>query len=133
MQNWSRKSSWRKENCLPPSNQSEGGYLVLARHGNTFEPGQKTVWVGARNDLALSTRGIEQAQELAEACKENGITFDTIVSGPLRRTRDYARIVRDSIKAEAAPLVDERLDEIDYGSWSGLSDQEVIERFGESD
>jgi broad specificity phosphatase PhoE len=118
---------------LPRSNENPGGYLVLSRHGNTFEPGQKTVWVGSSNDLELSERGIEQAQELAEACQENGITFDTIVSGPLRRTKDYATIVRDSLKVKAAPTVDERLNEIDYGSWSGLSDQEVIERFGEHD
>jgi broad specificity phosphatase PhoE len=133
MRSWSKISSLRKENCLPLSNQVEGGYLVLARHGNTFEPDQKVVWVGSRNDLSLSARGLEQAQELADACKENHITFDTIVSGPLRRTRDYAKIVKDSLSLGVTPQIDECLNEIDYGSWSGLSDQEVIERFGEHD
>jgi probable phosphoglycerate mutase len=107
--------------------------LVLARHGNTFEPGEKTVWVGSGNDLALTSRGIEQAHELAQACQENGIGFDTIVSGPLSRTRDTANIVKDRLKTASAATIDYRLDEIDYGSWSGLSDEEVIERFGQSD
>jgi broad specificity phosphatase PhoE len=117
---------------LPPSEKGNCGYLVLARHGNTFEPGQKVVWVGSSNDLALSKRGIEQAGELADACLENGITFDTIMCGPLKRTKEYGRIVQESLKTKRELVIDPRLDEIDYGSWSGLSDEEVIERFGEN-
>jgi probable phosphoglycerate mutase len=117
---------------LPLYEQGKRGFLVLARHGNTFEPGEKVVWVGSRNDLALSSKGVEQAVELAEACKENGITFDTILSGPLLRTKDYANIVKNALKTGSTANIDRRLDEIDYGSWSGLTDEEVIERFGES-
>ena len=40
--------------------------LLLARHGNTFEPSDKVVWVGARTDLPLTSMGREQAAALGE-------------------------------------------------------------------
>jgi hypothetical protein len=36
--------------------------LILARHGNTFDDGQQTVWVGAQIDLPLASKGREQAK-----------------------------------------------------------------------
>jgi broad specificity phosphatase PhoE len=109
------------------------GYLVLARHGNTFEPGQQVVWVGSRNDLPLSARGLSQANELGEVCRANAIIFDGILSGPLKRTREYAEIVREATNHGDQVKVDERLNEIDYGSWSGLSNEDVIRKFGAAD
>ena len=38
--------------------------LLLARHGNTFDKGDKVVWVGARTDLPLTAKGREQARAL---------------------------------------------------------------------
>jgi len=118
---------------LPKPEPGRPGYLVLARHGNTFEPGQRVVWVGSQNDLPLSARGLAQAKELGEACRANAIMFDGILSGPLNRTRDYAEIVREALNHASPVKVDERLNEIDYGSWSGLSDEDVIRKFGAAD
>ena len=39
--------------------------LLLARHGNTFEKGDKVVWVGARTDIPLTAKGRDQAAALA--------------------------------------------------------------------
>jgi probable phosphoglycerate mutase len=40
--------------------------LILIRHGNTFEAGQKAVWVGARSDLPLTMAGEAQAHAAAQ-------------------------------------------------------------------
>jgi len=104
--------------------------IYLARHGDTFAPGQKVVWAGSRNDLPLAPRGIEQATALGEAFCKRGIGLRTVVTGPLERTREFARLVLAAMGSATEPTVDRRLDEIDYGAWSGLSNSEVIERFG---
>ncbi len=109
---------------------STGGYLILARHGNTFEPGQKVVWVGSRDDLPLTEQGRKQALEIAAMCRLSSLKIDSIIAGPLNRTRTYANLIADDLKFAAQISIDDRLNELDYGSWSGLSDQEVICRFG---
>jgi probable phosphoglycerate mutase len=107
--------------------------LILSRHGNTFGPNDPIFWVGAKNDLPLVESGIVQAQKLANALLASGITPDAIYCGPLKRTREYADIVRQSVDPGISVIVDERLNEIDYGEWSGLNDQEIRQRFGSQD
>ncbi|MGA9265082.1 MAG: histidine phosphatase family protein, partial [Rhodomicrobium sp.] len=66
--------------------------LLLARHGNTFEPSDKVVWVGARTDLPLTAKGREQAAALGEGLQPMKSVIKRIVSGPLQRTREHAGI-----------------------------------------
>ena len=66
--------------------------LLLARHGNTFEAGDKVVWVGARTDLPLTAKGREQAAALGEGLRPVKSVIKHIVSGPLNRTREHAAI-----------------------------------------
>ena len=106
-------------------------YLLLARHGNTFAPGQKVVWVGARNDLPLVDSGLLQAQSLAEALKEASIKPAVLYAATLRRTVSYAQIIHDHLQLSNEVILDKRLDEIDYGNWSGLSSDEIKEQFGD--
>ena len=35
--------------------------LILVRHGNTFEAGQKCVKVGSKTDMPLTAQGLRQA------------------------------------------------------------------------
>jgi broad specificity phosphatase PhoE len=104
--------------------------LILGRHGNTFEANQTPKWVGSKNDLPLSKTGIEQAETLALYLKKNSIKLDAIYCGPLQRTKIYAEIILDKISPNLILIVDNRLNEIDYGTWSGLTTAEVQERFG---
>lgn len=104
--------------------------LYFARHGDTFAPGQKVVWAGSRNDLPLAPRGREQAQTLGSSFARCGITPRRVMTGPLERTREFARLALESMGSAVVPTIDQRLDEIDYGLWSGLSNGEVIEQFG---
>jgi probable phosphoglycerate mutase len=99
--------------------------LLLARHGNTFEAGEKAVWVGARTDLPLTAKGREQAADLAAALEPLKPHIARVIAGPLKRTREHAEIVAHYCGLEAAVAVDERLREIDYGLWEGKSSGEI--------
>lgn len=104
--------------------------LLLIRHGNTFKSGETPVRVGANEDLPLTEEGEAQARRLGAQLKAAGIMPAAAVTGPLRRTRRHLEIVLDELGAAAAVAVDERLREIDYGPWGGLSDDEIARRFG---
>jgi probable phosphoglycerate mutase len=98
--------------------------LIIARHGNTFRPEDKPVWVGARSDLPLVEKGVAQAEELAEALEKARIVPDAIIAGPLKRTQEAAHIVAGRVHTPFR--TDARLCEIDYGAWEGKSSEEII-------
>lgn len=104
--------------------------LLFARHGNTFEANETPRIVGAHEDLALTQKGEEQAQAVGDAVKSAGLSLKTIIAGPLIRTRRFAEIVAERIGFAGAVQIDERLRELDFGAWSGFSDEEVAEKFG---
>ncbi|WP_417498195.1 histidine phosphatase family protein [Maricaulis sp.] len=104
--------------------------VLLARHGNTFGPGDKVVWVGAKEDLPLVPRGEEQAAALGNALREAQLTPERIITGPLQRTRRAAELVAVLSGFHGKIEIDERLREIDYGSWGGKSCDEIIAEFG---
>lgn len=105
--------------------------LILARHGNTFAPGDTVVWVGRETDLPLVEKGVAQAEAVAAALRAHRVRPARVFCGPLRRTRDFAAIVADKLALADAPVVDSRLDEIDYGRWAGKTAQEIAETFGQ--
>ncbi|MES2141684.1 MAG: histidine phosphatase family protein [Pseudomonadota bacterium] len=99
--------------------------IIFSRHGNTFVPGETAVWVGAREDLSLVDSGIQQAKNLARVIQKSGLNIKAVYCGPLRRTHDYAKIILGELDSPLKPIVDPRLNEIDYGDWSGLSNEEI--------
>lgn len=105
--------------------------ILLARHGNTFGPGDTPVWIGAKEDLPLVESGEAQATALGAALAEAGLTPGRIVCGPLKRTRRAAEIVAALIGFAGTPEIDERLKEIDYGSWGGKSNDRIVAEFGQ--
>jgi probable phosphoglycerate mutase len=108
-------------------------HLLLCRHGNTFAPTDKVVWVGAHNDLPLVESGINQAKNLALALHDVGLVPPVIHTGPLKRTFSYAQIIRDKLGKDIPIQIDNRLREIDYGKWSGLTDKEIRGNYGDED
>ena len=104
--------------------------LILARHGNTFGPGDTPVWVGAKEDYPLVEKGLQQAHDMAAAIKRMKLKPDAIIAGPLLRTKVGAEIISQDLGFEGGIRIDERLKEIDYGSWGGKSDGEVEALFG---
>jgi probable phosphoglycerate mutase len=105
--------------------------IILSRHGNTFEPDEKVVMAGLKNDLALAQKGELQARDLGKKLKAEGIIPEAFYCSELQRTRRYAEIVIEELGIDATPIVDARINEVDYGNWTGLSDGEIIEKFGQ--
>lgn len=103
---------------------------VILRHGNTFDPGDVVTRVGGRTDAPLSNSGRAQVEEVATALSERAFTFARILSSPLARTMETARIVggRLAPKAPLEPL--ESLREIDYGPDENKPEAEVLARIG---
>lgn len=106
--------------------------VILSRHGNTFSASDPVVWVGATQDLPLVDSGILQAKCLAQVLQKADIHTKAVYCGPLKRTRDYAAIVLEQLHSSVKPIVDSRLNEIDYGNWAGLSNTQIQE-VGEAD
>lgn len=101
--------------------------VIFSRHGNTFSATDPVVWVGATQDLPLVNSGILQAKCLAQALKKADIRPKAVYCGPLKRTCDYAAIVLRQLHSSVKPIVDSRLNEIDYGNWAGLSNTQIQE------
>lgn len=102
--------------------------VIFSRHGNTFSASDPVIWVGATQDPPLVDSGILQAKCLAHALQKGDIQPEAVYCGPLKRTYDYATIVLEQLHSKMKPIVDARLNEIDYGNWSGLSNAQIQER-----
>ncbi|HWH23378.1 MAG TPA: histidine phosphatase family protein, partial [Candidatus Limnocylindria bacterium] len=99
--------------------------LLLTRHGHTVrsEPEQ---YLGQTVEAPLSDRGRREA-ELLRARLE-GVPLDRIVTSPLGRAVETAAILAVGRQLEVEP--DERLSELDYGAWEGLTVEQIEARFG---
>lgn len=98
--------------------------VILARHGET-DWNRAGRWQGWA-DPPLNDLGREQAAELAERLRDT--PFDAVYTSDLRRAHETAVIVAEP---HGVPVVtDPGLREIDVGSWSGLTRQEIDEQFG---
>ena len=104
--------------------------LIIARHGNTFDPGDTPTRVGARTDLKLVEKGIEQARAIGRYLKDNRLIPDTVYSSALQRTYDTAKIaVKES--GVTNPVFQLNIfNEIDYGPDENKPEDEVIARIG---
>lgn len=98
--------------------------ILFARHGNTFNPGDRVTWVGRETDLPLVDKGLAQAAQAAEALRRRALLPDVIFAASLRRTRRFAEIVAEALGLPA-PSIDGRLDEVDYGCWAGRTNDEI--------
>jgi broad specificity phosphatase PhoE len=107
--------------------------LILCRHGNTFNSGEKVVMVGASQDLPLTPAGKAQAVAVGQALKRSLMVPQKIVAGPLKRTREFAEIVSELVGVSTGVCIDERLTELDYGAWGGLSDDEIRHQWGDEE
>lgn len=96
--------------------------LVLLRHGETPMSVEKRF--AGTGDIELTEAGREQARRAARGLAGTGI--EVVVSSPLRRTMDTARIVAEELGLEVEP--EEGLRETDFGEWEGMTFGEVQER-----
>jgi probable phosphoglycerate mutase len=97
--------------------------LLLARHGET--DWNRDLRVQGHADVPLNELGREQARDLAERLED--VALDAIYSSDLVRARETAEAVA---RAKGLPVrVDPQLRETDFGSWEGLTREEIAERF----
>lgn len=104
--------------------------LIIARHGNTFDPQQTPTRVGARTDLPLVEKGRAQAEAIGQYLKANQLIPDVIYSSHLQRTIETAKI---AVKASGVSNPVYQLDifnEIDYGPDENKTEEQVIARIG---
>lgn len=87
--------------------------IYIIRHGQT-EMNSRQVLQG-RSDHPLNDAGVRQAREAAERLR--GISFAAVYSSPLIRAVQTAKIIAPQLE----PVIDERLIEMDYGPYEGMS------------
>jgi broad specificity phosphatase PhoE len=85
--------------------------VYLLRHGETQYNADGNRYCG-RTDIDLTAKGLEQAAHVNILLKDKKI--DAVYSSPLLRARKTAEIA-----SGRKPVTDERLIEIDFGSWEG--------------
>ena len=97
--------------------------ILLARHGETDWNLQRRVQ--GHSDTPLNETGRAQALALAETLDD--AVLDAIYASDLARARDTAQVVADrkGLAVTVAPELRER----NFGTWEGLTDDEILARF----
>lgn len=100
--------------------KNKKGLIVFVRHGQTD-------WnidgrMQGREDIPLNQKGLEEARLTAEgikkACDLTGLSFDKVVSSPLKRASVTGEMIAEAIGCQSF-YCDERVTERDFGVLSG--------------
>ncbi|MDZ4825850.1 MAG: histidine phosphatase family protein [Actinomycetota bacterium] len=93
--------------------------IVFVRHGQTAvnAAGQ----LQGRVDRELTDLGLTQAGRLAQSLR--GAPVARVVTSPLRRAADTARVIADGLGLDIE--IDDRLVELDYGEWDQRAFSEI--------
>jgi 2,3-bisphosphoglycerate-dependent phosphoglycerate mutase len=86
--------------------------VILARHGRTAA-NATGVLAGRGKGVHLDDTGTAQARGAGE--RLTGLKLATVVTSPLERCRETARILAPGVRT----VTDRRLQECDYGEWTG--------------
>jgi broad specificity phosphatase PhoE len=104
--------------------------IFLARHGQT-EFNCEERFCG-QTDSPLTKVGIEEAHRNGRALGAHVGAHEPlrIVSSPMARAQETARIIRSELGRSKQPIeIDARLREIAFGAWEGLTIPEIESRF----
>jgi len=105
--------------------------LLIARHGNTFGPGDVVTRVG-KTDLPLVASGLEQGRMLGRYLKRENLVPNMIFTSSLKRTVQTA----EQAQGEMGTSIPHRpltiFNEIDYGPDENKPEEEVVARLGEA-
>lgn len=107
--------------------------MYLVRHGETLW--NREGRVQGHLDSPLSPRGEDQARRVGRALRPLVDDDFAMVSSPLGRTRQTAAIISTALARDpVACRHDDRLKEITWGEWDGLTREEIeIQSPGELD
>jgi len=98
--------------------------IYFIRHGES-EANLKHVFAGQKDNSNLTEKGREQAKAEGYKIKELGLNISKIISSPLVRAFDTARIVSEVIGYSKDIIVDQRITEYDMGSLTGTPMHEI--------
>lgn len=98
--------------------------IYFVRHGETRWTAQGRYQGGS--DVPLAPAGVCQARRAARSLLRHQVT--TVVSSPLRRAVRTSAVIARCLGV-GRPAVDRRLHELRFGSWEGLTQREVRERW----
>jgi len=111
---------------MTPADTAGGRVVYLVRHGQTALNAEGRL--RGRLDPPLDEQGEEQVAALGAAFAALTRPPARIVAGPLLRTRQTAGAIARACRLVV--VVDERLVDRDYGTWTGEPADEVRSRFG---
>ena len=95
--------------------------VILLRHGRSVSNTAHTL-AGRTEGVDLDDKGREQATALVERLRE--LPIRELVSSPLLRCERTLAPLAEALGL--APLVDERLAEVDYGQWTGRKIADLV-------
>jgi 2,3-bisphosphoglycerate-dependent phosphoglycerate mutase len=104
--------------------------LVLARHGQS-EWNLKNLFTGWK-DPGLTDLGVEEAREAGRRLKALGVQFDIAYTSDLSRAQRTCKLILEEIgQPDLQTIMDQALNERDYGDLSGLNKDDARQRWGE--
>ncbi len=113
--------------AIPPTQEERGSTVLwLIRHAEVEERYQGIF--GGTIDMALSPRGHVQAQALARYLQHK--KFAALYASPMLRVQQTLAPLLGN--GSPRPVVVPELREVNFGDWTGLSWQEVEDKFGVS-
>ena len=104
--------------------------LVLVRHGQS-EWNLKNLFTGWK-DPGLTELGIEEARTAGQRLKALGVGFDIAFTSDLSRAQRTCKLILEEIgQPDLKTVMDQALNERDYGELSGLNKDDARARWGE--
>ncbi len=105
--------------------------LVLLRHGES-EANFKNYWTGWL-DVALTEKGMAQAESAGRKMSEHGIVFDHVYTSVLKRAIKTSQLALEEMDQLYLPVTKTwRLNERHYGALVGKNKEEMKVEFGEA-
>lgn len=95
--------------------------VLLLRHGRSTSNTAHTL-AGRSEGVDLDDRGREQASALVDRLA--GLPIKAIVRSPLLRCERTVEPLAEALNLQ--PIVDERIIEVDYGSWTGRKISDLV-------
>jgi len=100
--------------------------IYLLRHAET-EYNANNLFIGGRsNHLELSTKGEEQAKEIAKLLSNSDIRFNKVFCSVANRTRQTLHIILSQVQITNNPIIySEEIQELSQGDWEGKPRSEI--------
>jgi probable phosphoglycerate mutase len=111
--------------------------IYFVRHGES-EANVKRQFAGQKEDSPLTDLGRQQAKQAAKDLLKYDFKIDRVISSPLLRAHETAKIIVKEAKMGLEIEIDERIAEYDMGALTGtahhkISSQELVAAEGAED